>query len=443
PPFTIAHRPDELYSPYPLIGINQAHFVGLHTTSFSSKGITPQIYFEWEVGADERHPGQVHISRLECAINCFMRRHPTFRSFVREDGMMQISDPMPIFKVDKIHDWNGSNSASAEAALHTRAEMMRVGPSAHTWPMFEIRVTHTSASQSVIHVTVSLFLMDAMSDLILRQELSMLYRALSENQTLRLNDASIEQVLGPSPNLLFRDYSIGLDEKLHLSAEYTRAKEFWLSRLSTLPSGPEIPMSVESKSVSGRFQNQHRWLSATEWRRAKSNCANYGVTVPAILLAAYSLIIARWSKNKRFLLNILQCLRHQVHPDVNRVVGNCSSTILCDINMESNVLGSPGLDFLTAVQRVAKELSQNLEHASMSGVDVMQELNRTQGRTFQAVAPFIFTTPIGVEKGNSEVQTRDWMFQERFFSERVPHTACVNAIKSDPSGTACASLDII
>ena len=79
----------------------------------------------------------------------------------------------------------------------------------------------------------------------------------------------------------------------------------------------------------------------------------------------------------------------------------------------------------------------------MSGVEVMQELNRIHGKTFKAVAPFIFTTPIVVEKGNKEVVSRDWMFQEKFFSERVPHTACVNAIKADPNGTACASLDIV
>ena len=35
------------------------------------------------------------------------------------------------------------------------------------------------------------------------------------------------------------------------------------------------------------------------------------------------------------------------------------------------------------------------------------------------------------------------MFQETFFSEKVPHTACVNAIKADPNGTACASMDVI
>ena len=443
PAFDVVHCPDKLFSPYPLIGTNQAHFVGLHTSSFSSVGIAPQIYFEWEVGADERHPGQVHIQRLEAAINCFIRRHPTFRSYVREDGMMQIVDPMPVFKIEKINEWNGSNAISSESLVHARDEMTRIGPSTNSWPMFEIRVTHTGVSQSIIHVTVSLFLMDAMSDLILRQELSALYRVLSENQSLIHDKRYVDQILGPPPQLLFRDYSVALHEKLHMSDEYKRAKEFWNSRFPTLSSGPEIPMAIENKSVDGRFKNQHRWLSAVEWRRAKSNCANFGVTIPAILLAAYSLVISRWSRNKRFLLNILQCLRHQVHEDVNSVVGNCSSTILCDINMETDVIGAPGLNFLTAVQRVAKELSQNLEHASMSGVDVMQELNRTQGRTFQAVAPFIFTTPIGVEKGNKDVQTRDWMFQERFFSERVPHTACVNAIKSDPSGTACASLDII
>ena len=48
-----------------------------------------------------------------------------------------------------------------------------------------------------------------------------------------------------------------------------------------------------------------------------------------------------------------------------------------------------------------------------------------------------------MEKGNSQVKSRNWMFQETFFSEKVPHTACVNAIKADPNGTACASLDII
>ena len=41
----------------------------------------------------------------------------------------------------------------------------------------------------------------------------------------------------------------------------------------------------------------------------------------------------RYARRPKFLLNILQCLRHQVHTDVNKMVGNCSSTILCDVDM--------------------------------------------------------------------------------------------------------------
>ena len=178
-----------------------------------------------------------------------------------------------------------------------------------------------------------------------------------------------------------------------------------------------------------------------EWARAKRIALTMQLPFLQCCSHVIRLCLLVLLPRKTFLLNILQCLRHQVHEDVNKLVGNCSSTILCDVDM-SRPANTP-LTLLSAVKRVALELSRNLEHSSMSGVEVMQELNRQEGRTFQAVAPFIFTTPIGVEKGNAQVMSRDWIFQETFFSEKVPHTACVNAIKADPNGTACASMDVI
>jgi len=124
------------------------------------------------------------------------------------------------------------------------------------------------------------------------------------------------------------------------------------------------------------------------------------------------------------------------------VVGNCSSTMLCVVDLREELDGSP-CSFRKLVLRIAGEVAQNLEHAVIGGIEVMQELNRVRGNTFSAVAPFIFTSPIGVEAGNAEVSGRDWIFEEKFFSERVPHTACVNAVKSDPSGSATCSLDVV
>jgi amino acid adenylation domain-containing protein len=439
---------------YPLIGINQAHYVGLHTSSFTDGGLAPQIYFEWVIGGRKdgnRVQARLDVARFEKAINIFIKRHSTFQSVVTTDGRMRVLEPLPVFKIMQVYEYLGDESAATIHAEKVRKEMMAVGPSAYSWPLFEIRVTHLSDAQSVVHLTVSLFLMDAMSDLILRQELSILYRALGN-----MVDANspIEGLLPQAAQISFPDYCRAIEDDLPKSSEYIAAKEYWMARLPHLFSGPQLPMvhtkSKTGRSVaqdvsasSGKFCNQHRWLTTKEWSRAKANCAAHAVTMPTVLLAAYCLALSRWSSNDKFLINILQCLRHQVHEDVNKLVGNCSSTILCNVDLSPPADPTTSLSFRLVIQRVAQELSQNLQHASFSGVEVMQELNRVKGNTFQAVAPFIFTTPIGVEKGNQQVQSRSWMFQERFFSERVPHTACVNAIKNDPNGTACASLDIV
>jgi len=176
--------------------------------------------------------------------------------------------------------------------------------------------------------------------------------------------------LPAASKLAFRDYSLAVDVQLPLSDEFLRAKKFWLSRVATFPSGPELPLVLtrDQGKASGRFSNQHRWMSAIEWKNAQVNCATHFVTVPAMLLAAYSLVIARWSRNQHFLLNILQCLRHQVHPDVNKTVGNCSSTILCEIHMTPSVAkeGSrqkvTSITLLEAIRRVGKELTSNRLH---------------------------------------------------------------------------------
>jgi len=445
-------------SPYPLIGINQAHFVGLFTSQYSSQGLAPQIYFEWHIGTEgpveERE--QVNIERLEYAFTAFIARHITFRSFITQDGSMQAISQLPQYKLTKVNfleenngnDPNGAFEIADKKRLKDRTEMLTMGIDVFKWPLFDCRVTHLSPTSSCIHISVSLFLMDAMSDLIFRQELSALYRAGPS--------VPIVDVLPAPAKLLFKDYCVALAEKLPKSDLYQRARQYWHGRLKSLSAGPELPLIINTNggemvkvvtnssdsSPHVAFVNQHRWLTVQEWNRAKANCAYHAVTVPAMLLAVYSIMLSRFSTRDKFLLNILQCLRHQVHEDVNKLVGNCSSTILCDVDL-SAPLEQTGLSFKIAVLRLSLELSRNLEHSSMSGVEVMQELNRLEGRTFQAVAPFIFTTPIGAEKGNIQVKSRNWMFQETFFSEKVPHTACVNAIKADPNGTACASLDII
>ena len=451
PIFPVKFQPETAGESYPLVGVNAAHFVGLFSSSFSRSGIAPQIYFEWIMDVDSEEltpdaPGAVDVECLEHALNSFIRRHATFQSVLRPDGRMQVADQATNYRITNVVRFEGCTSRMEQHATQTRDEMMGGSLDVYTWPLFDIRITELSPRSSVIHIAISLFLMDAMSDLIFRHEISALYRAGIK--------ADVEDVLSPAPRLSFMDYCLAQEEGLTRSEEYGGARAFWMSRLSTLSPGPRLPLLSSANfspaplegeqptlPVDGRFRNELRWLTADEWARARANCTSRGVTIPSVLIAVYSLTIAQWNSSNRFLLSILHMLRHQVHEDVNKMVGNCSSTLLCDIDMGSPI--DEPLTFLAAVLRVARELSQNLAHSTMSGIEVMQELNRQKGSAFQTVAPFIFTTPIGVEQENRHVRARDWIFHERFFSEKVPHAACVNAVKEDPDGTACASLDII
>jgi yersiniabactin nonribosomal peptide synthetase len=217
---------------YPLIGINKAHFVGLHTSSYSTSEMSPQIYFQWKfdgisfASTNPDKQGQLDLLQFENAINHFIRRHRTFQSIITEHGSMQILPQLPIFKLSQVHIWDGNYETALQQSELFRLDMMTNGPSGSPfhWPLFDIRVTQISEHESFIHIVVSLFLMDAMSDLILRQELSALYRQEVFGMSVIL--PSLSQVE-------FSQYSYAMEHKLKLSEEYIRAEKYWEDR-STL-----------------------------------------------------------------------------------------------------------------------------------------------------------------------------------------------------------------
>ena len=405
-------------TPFPLIGITRAYYVGLYLSPFS-EGLNPQIYFEWE------WKERCDVPRLQAALNAMVARHPVWRAVVTDDGMMRVLRDVPRYTIDVEVQ---PEAATEEYLLATRAQMMDHGPRPEAWPLFECRVSHLGGAKSRVHFCINLFIMDGVSDLTMRREISALYKDLRTPL--------------PTPRLTYQDYCVslcGADGKpgLAASAEYQKAKAYWIERIPRLPPPPELPVlpAEGDAAPTGQFDHIGAVLSVETLRAFKARCAAHAVTPTSVLLCVYALTLARHAASRHLLLNILHCLRHPVDDEVTQVIGNHSSSFLLDADMR------PRLAVVEHVRRITSELTADLEHAAISGVEVMEEVNKARRTSGGAVAPFVFVSAMGLEHAVKE--WRDLAFTETYVHEATPGTWMVNAVKEYPDGRLMWGMDVM
>jgi len=134
-------------------------------------------------------------------------------------------------------------------------------------------------------------------------------------------------------------------------------------------------------------------LDVSRWERIKRLSGSLGTTTTVFLCAVYAATLGHFSSRSEILLNVMHTLRHDVHEDVQSIIGNFSSTILLAINVNGE------LTFKEIVQSISKRLAVDLDHSIISGVELMRLINKSRGSAFQAVAPFAFTSTMGMDAG--------------------------------------------
>jgi yersiniabactin nonribosomal peptide synthetase len=200
--FDVTCDPSNEHEEFPLIGITRAYYVGLFGSPVSQP-LNPQIFFEW------KFKGRCDVPRLQQAINLFVSCSPAWRAVVSSNATMRILRDTPEYTISKVYDVDSEHFEQHKLAV--REEMISNGPDPRKWPLFEWRVTHQSPLQSFVHMCVSLFIMDGISDLTMRRNISILYRNA---------DALIYR-----PSLSYRDYCIGLcrDDGILANEKYKRS----------------------------------------------------------------------------------------------------------------------------------------------------------------------------------------------------------------------------
>jgi acyl transferase domain-containing protein/non-ribosomal peptide synthetase component F len=360
----LAPVPDERHLPFPLTEVQEAYWLG-RSGAFALGNVATHEYSEIDV------PG-LDLERLTRAWRRLIDRHEMLRAVVLPDGRQQILERVPPYEIETL-DLRGMPPAEAEEALlEARRRMSHQVIPADRWPLFEVRASLLPDGVTRVHLSLDLLIVDAWSVQLLFRELGLLY-------------ADPEAPLPPL-ELSYRDYLLA-DVAFRDSETFRRSLEYWRRRLPSLPGPPELPLARSPESIdSPRFARRNGRLAAEPWERLKARAAASGLTASGLLLAAFSEVLAAWSKGPRFLLNLTLFNRLPIHPQVGEVVGDFTSLVLLEVDAAG---AGP---FEERARRLQRRLWEDLDHRHVSGVRVLRERARSAGNAGGAAAPVVFTS---------------------------------------------------
>jgi amino acid adenylation domain-containing protein/non-ribosomal peptide synthase protein (TIGR01720 family) len=389
----ITPDPLQRYEPFPLTDVQQAYWIG-RTGIFELGNIATHIAVEVETtGLD--------LERLNLALQRLITRHEMLRAIILPDGRQQILDSVPPYQIEILDLRDLAPEAKSAKLEEVRASMSHQVLRADQWPLFEIRASRLDDQTTRIHLSFDLLIGDARSFQIISQELRELY--VNPDQPSKHIDLS------------FRDYVLA-EAQLNDSALYQRSQQYWLDRLSTLPPAPDLPLAKNPNTVTQpRFVRRYGELSTPLWQQLKQRAARAGVTPSGLLLAAFSEVLATWSKTPKFTINLTLFNRLPLHEQVNDIVGDFTSLTLLAVD------NSETADFETRARTIQAQLWSDMDHRYMSGVRVLREVARAHGGKAGATMPVVFTSMLSLQDPkNSAGWSLNWLGEHVYGISQTP-----------------------
>ncbi|MFD3534700.1 amino acid adenylation domain-containing protein [Streptomyces sp. NPDC058664] len=347
--------------PFPLALMQHAYWVG-RGGSQALGAVAAHLYTEFDGSG-------VDPARLGAAVAALAERHPMLRARVLDDGRQVIGawtggTALPVLDLR-----DASRHEVEEQTTRLREQLSHQLLDVEAGQVFDIRVTLLPEGRTRVHVDVDMLAADARSYRTLLADLVHLY----------------ERPERPLPPLDYT-YAQYLAER---RAQPPRDQDvrWWRERLGELPGAPTLPARPEAeRGAVHRVTRLHHWLSPEQRARLTDQARHHAVTPAVAAATAFAEVLGAWSGEPRFLLNVPMFDRRPLHADVDRLVGDFTSSIMLDVDLtETRTFAERAGDAQDRMHRAAA-------HSSYSGVEVLRDLSREQGS--QVLAPVVFTSAL-------------------------------------------------
>ena len=347
--------------PFPLALMQHAYWVG-RAGAQTLGAVAAHLYTEFDGSG-------VEPERLGAAVAALAGHHHMLRARILDDGR-QVVEPwrhgteLPVLDLR-----NASGAEIAERTAQLREQLSHQLLPVEDGQVIDVRLTLLPEGRTRVHVDVDMLAADARSFRTLLADLVRLYRE-----------------PGHPLEPLGYQYAQYLAERRARPA-LPEDVAWWQQRLAGLPGAPELPARPESeRGDPNRVVRLHHWLDPRTRAGLVRQARRHAVTPAVAVATAFAEVLGGWSGEPRFLLNVPMFDRRPLHPDVERLVGDFTGSVLLDVDVSGRV------DFAERAQTVQDGMHAAVAHSSYSGVEVLRDLSREQGA--QVLAPVVFTSAL-------------------------------------------------
>ncbi|HEX8742744.1 MAG TPA: thioester reductase domain-containing protein, partial [Thermoleophilaceae bacterium] len=349
-------------TPFKLTDIQQAYWVG--RMGFVDLGdVSCHFYCELEVE-------DLDVERLRAALDRLVARHDAFRIVIDAEGRQRVLSSVPSFPLEVV-DLSGEPDFEARR-LRERELVSHEIRRADEWPLFAWRLLDRGGHSGILQISYDMLVADAASIILAIDELMRLYADPS---------AQLEPI-----GVTFAQCALAEPP----ADDRAAAEAYWAPRLDAIPAPPALPLTRTAAEVERqRFERLGAVIPADRWERIVAAGDAHGMTPSATACGAFAASLAHWSGDDRFTLNVTVFQRPQIHPDVNRVVGDFTTFDLLTVEIDRM------LPFAEAAGALKERLYADMAHLDAAGVDLLRELSARQGCQF--LAPVVFTSLMGFD----------------------------------------------
>jgi mycobactin phenyloxazoline synthetase len=342
--------------PFGMAPMQHAMWIGRHADQ-QLGGVSGHLYVEFDGAAVD--PEQIRRAATQLA-----ERHPMLRVEFLPDGTQRIGTRTLSVTVEDLRD--GDDATVEQQLAATRAAKSR--QQLHD-QVLELTLTQLPGERTRLHVDLDMQGADAMSYRALMADLAALYRG--------------DQL--PDIGYTYQQYR----QHLSSSDRIDDDRRWWAEKVPDLPDAPALPLlPVAHQRDPHRPGRRWHWLDPQTRDGLFERAWRRGVTPAMTLAASFADAVAGWSADPRYLLNVPLFGREPLHPDIDKVVGDFTSSLLLDIDLSA--AGTP-TDRARAVQETMHEAAA---HSSYPGLSVLRDLSRHRGT--QVLAPVVFTSALGL-----------------------------------------------